>query len=544
MLFLCPFILLSSTASTGAHPKGKPFAVNRIVPAKPHVFMLLADDYGWANAGWHRKELPGGETPEVQTPIMDDLVANGIELDQAYSFKFCSPTRSALQSGRFPTHVNVLNLDMDVWNPQDPVSGFAGIPRNMTGMATHMKNAGYATHQTGKWDAGMATPDHSPQGRGYDTSLGYFHHANDYWTEHVGPFVDLWHTDAPAHDLNGTRVNTSSGGTSGAVEDYEEFKFLNFVLETIKAHDPTVPLFYNYDFHIVHEPMEVPAKYHEMFDFIADSQWGDYNGHRQTYTSMVHFMDHAIGNITSLLKAKGMYDDTIIMFQSDNGGPSFSGSDHTANNWPLRGTKMHNWQGGIRVNAWVSGGLIATQYPHMVGKKLDGLVSIADYYATVCGIAGVDPTDHRAAAAGLPPIDGLNMFPYFTGEVDKSPREFIFNDINTAVVVINNTLWKIITGSEGSACWMGPHYPNNTNPSCSTTVFCGDGCIFNLDEDPTEHVDLANDTDISAIKAHLQNALADMNKGFFSPKRTGGSLDVASNAARNKYGGFWGPFLP
>ena len=268
------------------------------------------------------------------TPNMDQLVKDGIELDQAYSFKFCSPSRSALQSGRFPTHVNVLNDDMTIFNPKDPVSGFAGIPRNMTGMATHMKSAGYATHQTGKWDAGMATHDHTPQGRGYDTSLGYFHHANDYWTEHVGAYVDMWETDDPAYKLNGTQ--DGSQGTNGTVEDYEEFKFLRFVLDTIEAHDPSVPLFYNYDFHIVHEPLQVPLVYHKKFDFIQKSSVGDYctggsadpdaRGkeplcHRQTYQSMVNFMDGAIGNITSLLKRKGMWDDTIIFFQSDNVGP-------------------------------------------------------------------------------------------------------------------------------------------------------------------------------------------------------------------------------
>lgn len=116
------------------------------------------------------------------------------------------------------------------------------------------------------------------------------------------------------------------------------------------------------------------------------------------------------------------------------------------------GTKMHNWEGGIRVNAWVSGGLIASKYPHMVGTKLEGLVSIADYYATVAGIAGVDPTDHKAAAAKLPPIDSLNMFPYFTGAVETSPRTFIFNDVSTAVVNTSGSLYKIITGSEQAAC--------------------------------------------------------------------------------------------
>ena len=114
---------------------------------KPHIIMHLADDFGWANAGWHR---PKGYK-EVQTPSMDELVKEGIELDHAYSYKFCSPTRSCLQSGRLPVHVNVLNLSPSSWNPDDPVSGFAAIPRNMTGIATKMKQGGYATHQVGKW---------------------------------------------------------------------------------------------------------------------------------------------------------------------------------------------------------------------------------------------------------------------------------------------------------------------------------------------------------------------------------------------------------
>ena len=71
----------------------------------------------------------------------------GIELDRAYSYQFCSPSRSSLQSGRLPTHVNNKNIDMTAFNPKDPVSGFAGIPRNMTGMAEHLKKGGYSTHQ-------------------------------------------------------------------------------------------------------------------------------------------------------------------------------------------------------------------------------------------------------------------------------------------------------------------------------------------------------------------------------------------------------------
>ena len=154
---------------------------------KPHIVMMLVDDWGWANVGYHRDP----PTKEVVTPNIDSLVREGLELDQHYVFQVCSPSRSSLISGRLPIHVNDLNIDPDWYNPMDPVSGFSAIPRNMTGIGTKMKEAGYVTHQVGKWDAGMATKDHTPLGRGFDSSFGYFHHANDYYTKGIGMRVSL-----------------------------------------------------------------------------------------------------------------------------------------------------------------------------------------------------------------------------------------------------------------------------------------------------------------------------------------------------------------
>ena len=167
---------------------------------------------------------------------------------------------------------------------------------------------------------------------------------------------------------------------------------------------------------------------------------------------MVKFMDDAMGNITGLLKEKTMYNDTIIFFLSDNGGASFAGADHTGNNFPLRraprspsaalpprplsaradptvrrGTKMHNWQGGIRVNGFASGGAIP---PPMRGAKLPGLFAVWDWrappriaaslyhatassrappaltrYATlVAGVAGLDATDTEARPEPRAPL--------------------------------------------------------------------------------------------------------------------------------------------
>ena len=115
-------------------------------------------------------------------------------------------------SGRLPIHGNDKNTEPNNYNPNDPVSGFAGIPRNMTGLATKMKLAGYATHQVGKWDAGMATPDHIPAGRGFDSSFGFFHHANDFYTEVTGSCnrTCLLYTSPSPRDQRGSRMPSSA----------------------------------------------------------------------------------------------------------------------------------------------------------------------------------------------------------------------------------------------------------------------------------------------------------------------------------------------
>ena len=221
---------------------------------KPHILFLLVDDWGWANVGYHHEVT----TREAQTPNFDDLVKNGLELDQNYVYHFCSPSRSALMTGRLPIHVNDLKGESE-YNPDDLIAGYSGIPPKMTGIAEKLKMAGYETHMVGKWHAGSVTFDQIPTGKGFDTYFGYFNGMNDYYTEWVGkcnqiPVVDLWDTNQPAWGLNGT--------------DYEEAMFTERVLQVVKNHDPTKPLFLYYAPHIVHTPLEVPDKYVKMFSFI------------------------------------------------------------------------------------------------------------------------------------------------------------------------------------------------------------------------------------------------------------------------------------
>ena len=509
MAFLQAALLLSLSISYGVctathHPKLQ-------AADKPHILFMLVDDWGWANVGYHRDP----PTREVDTPNMDSLVKEGLELDQHYVYRFCSPSRSALISGRLPIHVNDKNQNLDPYNPNDPVSGYAGIPRNMTGIATKLKEAGYATHMVGKWHAGGATPDHIPTGRGFDDSFGYLNGANDYYTEvhrdcNKTPIVDLWDTDKPASTLNGTK--------------YEEALSADRLLPIVNNHDASTPLFLYYAPHIVHSPYEVPDSYLEKFSFI------DYKP-RQIYAAMVKYLDDVVGNLTTALKQHGLWDNLLFITSSDNGGPI----QEAANNYPLKGGKYSNFQGGIRVNAFVSGGYLPEK---MRGQKTESYIHLADWYATLCGLAGVDPTDEEAAKAKLPPIDSLDVWPLISGQNTTSPR----TDIPTSYDTLISGDYKIITGNVAHSTWTGPQFPNSTTTSKQINVSenCGDGCLFNIKEDPYEYENLA--TKMPDVLAQMQKKLQKYQATYFNPDR-GSAWPGACQTALNKYGGFWGPFL-
>ena len=300
-----------------------------------------AADLGWGNVGYHREDAGLPATPEVVTPHIDALARSGIDLSRHYGFKSCSPSRCSFQSGRLPVHVLDANTVPESYNSNDTVSGYAGIPTKMTTIAHKLKAAGFATHFVGKWDVGMATPTHTPKGRGYDTGLSYFHHSNDYYTENgdgtmCRGVIDIWGTDRPAANFN-TSASNEKNQRNGTLVDFEEYKFMKHVQGIIQHHPVSQPLFVTYATHLVHEPLQVPTIYLERLESIIQD-----NENRLLYHSMVSCLDDVVGNITFTLNNSKLWDDTLFVFSSDNGGPSFN-SAHTANNYPLRGSKLSDW---------------------------------------------------------------------------------------------------------------------------------------------------------------------------------------------------------
>ena len=266
--------------------------------------------------------------------------------------------------------------------------------------------------------------------------------------------------------------------------------------------------------HLVHGPLEVPQTALDRFAFIDDEM-------RRKYAAMVYYVDKLIGRVVAALQAKGMWDDLIWWSASDNGGPVYKGGG--GNNHPLRGAKMSNWEGGVRVNAYLSGGYLSFGplvptipihlpplppslppsyhipdtcpiYPFYLpffsggylpssvhGSVAYGLSALCDVYTTLCALAGVDPTDNLAAAAGLPPVDGVNLWPWIIGEVASSPRiEVPLGAAGSGGSTIVQGLiradgWKLLTGEVGYSMWQGSLYPNKTSEKLNPNIVCDCG---------------------------------------------------------------------
>ena len=177
--------------------------------------------------------------------------------------------------------------------------------------------------------------------------------------------------------------------------------------------------------------------------------------------AMMSACDDAIGSVVDELRAQGMYANTLIIFSSDNGGPQ----DH-ANNWPLRGSKGSDFEGGVRVAAFVSGGFVLHGSPT---ATIPGLMHIADWWATLSAIAGAPPVDTMAAAhPGIPSIDSIDMSAMLSGANATSPRtELVLSSLAplegagaALIMVIDGVKWKLVRGSQGNGAYPSPAMPN------------------------------------------------------------------------------------
>ncbi|MFO1053992.1 MAG: arylsulfatase [Planctomycetota bacterium] len=363
--------------------------------AAPHIVVLLADDLGFGDVGFHGSA--------ISTPHIDALASRGVRLEQFYAQPVCSPTRGALLTGRYPIR---LGLQVGVVRPWAE----HGLPLEERTLANTLGECGYATAICGKWHLGHATRDQLPTRRGFDHQYGHYNGALDYFT-HVRDGGFDWHED--------DKVNHDEGYTTDLIADK--------AIAILAGHDPARPLFLYVPFNAPHSPMEAPKEWIEEYAQIEDRQ-------RRTYAAMVACLDAAVGRILAALDEHGYArDKTLVLFLSDNGGIVRFGS-----NGPLRGEKGQLYEGGVRVPAIVS-------WPgHLKeGSVVDEPLHMVDVYPTLLRLAG-------AKLEQPLPLDGRDAWATITSGA-ASPHDVILLNVTPWSGALRKGRWKLVQNGAAEA---------------------------------------------------------------------------------------------
>lgn len=454
--------------------------------------MLILDDVGWADTSYRNGSFP--------TPNIDAQIRNGLLLDKFYVQPACSPTRSALMTGRYPFHTG-----MQHYLTLIPGTG-AHLPMNTPTIAELIKEAGYEAHAVGKWHLGYSAWDHTPVGRGFESWTGYLQGQVDYYThifEADGFFkgLDFWDnttgTFEPAWSATGTYTMPHYKSRVEAILDG-------------LAEDKSLFLYYAHQ--EIHIPIEYPPE--EKFTQACQGLPKDYPSatmNRQALCAMMADLDQAVGDFVDLLHKKKMWDNSLIVVTTDNGGmtewqPAFPAS--VSSNWPLRGGKMTVFEGGVRATAWIMGGFLPEK---LRGKTFSGLMHAVDTVPTLAMRAGL--TMQKT-------WDGKDMWATLLGdEAEEVDREIPLNvyDFGKNFSALIKGDMKIIVGQGwGELGYQDGYWTSDAGyahipaPENSTLK------LFNLTADPNERTNLADTLPeiMATMKDRLQNYYGNILHGY------------------------------
>ncbi|XP_042856677.1 arylsulfatase B-like [Penaeus japonicus] len=411
-------LLWLSTASASAAAAA---SASASANSPPNIVFILADDLGWNDVSWHNDQ--------VVSPNMQQLVDTGVQLEQSYVQPLCTPSRSAFLTGLYPFRIGRQGRPLGRLTP-------TGLTLNQTILPERLSDLGYSTHLVGKWHLGYCNWAYTPTERGFDTFYGFYQGSQFHFN----------HSATGGYDFRDQKeVDFSANGT------YSTHLFGDRAVKIIEEHPRDgKPLFLYLALQNVHVPLEVPAEYLAHYPEDLDED-------RRLLLGMVTALDEAVGRVVQALKDAGLYDNTVVVFSSDNGG--------VESNQPLRGNKGSVWEGGTRAPGFVHSPLLqGTPRVH------SGLLHITDWHNTLLALAG---------APVLPPNDGFNQWDALKDPAVASPRiSFIYNLDNEyeegTLGAIRLRNHKFVMGEDRDSV-----VGDETGP-----------WLFNLEDDPNETVNL------------------------------------------------------
>ena len=368
------------------------------MPRRPNIIFIMADDLGYADLGCYGR-------PELSTPNIDRIAARGVRLTQGYANSaVCSATRLALITGRYQYR---LPLGLE-----EPLAGKTdiGLPPEHPTLPSLLQQSGYATALVGKWHLGIP-PLFGPARSGYQQFYGIRSGAVDYYSHlNARGTHDLWDGDEPVRD-NGYMTDLLGDRAVAIVNDYAMRK-QTFLLSL--------------HFNAPHWPWEAPGDRAESDRLLGSNLRHFDGGTQQIYFHMIQAMDLQIGRVLQALDARGLADDTIVIFTSDNGGERFSDT------WPFTGIKTELLEGGLRVPT-----LICWPARIPVGQVSDQVAITMDWFPTLLEAAGVAP------AADYPP-DGISLLPMLCGDHAPLPRKLFWRYKTNAQRAARNGDYKYL----------------------------------------------------------------------------------------------------
>lgn len=422
---------------------------------KPNILLLVADDLGWADVGWH-----GGK---FKTPVLDGLVREGVELDRHYVQPVCTPTRTALMSGRWTSR-----FGPHVLAPSNSRAFPPGTPT----LASALKQCGYTTYLSGKWHLG-AKMEWGPNHYGFDHSYGALCGAVDPWTHKYrpGPYEDTWHRDLKRLDEEGNATELVA----------------REALQWIRQKQS--PWFIYVPFFAVHIPVDAPEQYKRLYGGVKFDDDPVKHDSLLRLAAFVTQLDTKVGQFVAALEETGQRRDTLIVFTSDNGGlpggknpyvGKVADSPVLSSNLPLRGHKNTLYEGGVRVSAFAN-------WPgRLAPRKLTAPLHAADWMPTLTKLAGWQPPAEPSVQ-----FDGLDVWPLLTGKVEKPAPRTIYIPHPSGAIALRDG-WKLI--ARKSAKKGGPSVE-----------------LYHVTDDPFEKQDLAQ-ADPERVK-ELQTLLAALRAG-------------------------------
>jgi arylsulfatase A-like enzyme len=357
-------------------------------PSPPNILLILTDDQGWDDLGWHGNDL-------IDTPRLDDLAAESVNFDHFYVNPVCAPTRAALLTGRdfLRTGVSHVHGGKDFIHPDETL------------LPEVFRRAGYRTGMWGKWHSGKTT-GYFPWERGFDEAyMAQLYRHRDGWGR-----------------LNGARVD-HPGWTVDILTDYA----LRFISEQSRSARPWLAFL---PYLTVHGPLLAPG---EMVARYRDRGMGE--ALATTY-AMIEQLDANIGRLLDHLDATGQAENTVVLFLSDN-GPQFWGDQFSRQDYELRyvsGYKGHKgdlWENGVRSPLLI-------RWPgRFAARRVQAVCDVTDLLPTLADLCGIDLSGHPL------PLDGRSFAPALFGREDEVPAK--------DAVIFSNLGWSPVKTAEQQA---------------------------------------------------------------------------------------------